>query len=743
MTRTDASARDPNPEYAPTPAGAPPACARKPLSPLACAWLAALLAWTSIVAFYRLDAGPGLEPSAAWVAQPAREMYQNISRMLAERPEKGWNWRPFVVPTLCNETRLQKSPGAYWAVCLTASLRGGRIDELSARIPNAVAAVLLVLTIFWLTRRIAGERAAIFAGFAAAASAMLLDWSHEATSDLGVATLIAMSLACLWVASEDEPPGARRTLLWLAGYLLAGLAMLYKMPLPVVCIGLPAMLYVLLLRRWRIFASRWHLLGLLLFLLPWVPWVLAVIHYEPMALAKWRVEYIDRVTGDLPNYKDEQRRWAFYLLYVGAAFALAVPWSLSIPGAIARAFRRKTEGNRSGFAFLLIWFFSLLVFLTVAAGKETRYFLPAMPPLLMLLGCELAAFFDSNRRPNPLARKVGLLAVVLLVPGGLAALTLLLRRYWVGHLAKGLYTWPEVWHPYAVAAAIFSAGAILAAWLYHRRRAEAAFAALVGGTWLTWLWAWPCLMPILGTQRPMRDFAAQLRTLDPGQRAALRQIGHQDPRYIWYSDVRFPRVIDQLELLKEEHGRRNLAWEMQRVGEEIIRYLRGDTLALFVASPKHYILFQSRARAEIESRGEEFPHTWIWLIGRLGREDQRYIVFGNQPPPWPEPRLPELLRHALNKRLAAERKRLGVSPATAPSATGYKPVPQSWRPSATGYKPVPQLPIEWPPSATGCKPVPQLPVAWAPLTAGYEPRPRMSAVSSRSHVCPHGVLRIG
>ncbi len=702
MTETEVSSRDPIPDRAPASTGGLPAGARKPITPMGWAWLVGLIGWTIVLSFYQLDRGPGLEPSAAWVAQPAREMYESVSRMLAQRPQQGWDWRPIVVPTLCNETRLQKSPGAYWAVCLTGYLRGGRIDEVTARIPNAVAAVLLVLTIFWLTRRIAGDRAAIFAGFAAASSAMVLNWSHEATSDLGVATLIAMSLACLWVASEDEPPGPKRTLLWLLGYLLAGLAMLYKMPLPIVCVGLPAVLYVVLLRRWRIFASGWHLLGLVLFLLPWLPWVLAVMHYEPMALAKWRVEYIDRVTGDLPNYKSQQQQWAFYLLYVGAAFALAVPWALSVPGAIGRAFRRPTEADRRGMAFLGIWFLSLLVFLTVAAGKETRYFLPAMPPLLMLLGCELAAFFDSKRRANALARRVGLIAVVLLVPGGLAALTLLLRRYWVGHLAKGgMFTWAQVWQPYAVAAAIFSAGAILAAWLHHRRRAEAAFAALVGGTWLTWLWAWPCLMPILGTQRPMKDFAAQLGALGPEQRAALRQIGHQDPRYVWYSDVRFPRVIDQLELLEQEHGRRDLTWEMERVGEEIVRRLRGDALALFVASPKHYILFQSRARAELEKRGQVFPATWVWIVARLGREDQRYIVFGNQPPPWPEPKLPELLQHALRKRLEAERNRLGVVPATAPSTSAG-----------------------WAPPAAGCEPVPQGPAGGARHTGVGRPAPR-------------------
>jgi hypothetical protein len=97
---------------------------RRPMSPAAWGWLVALVAWTALLSFYHLDDGAGLEPVEAWVTQPAREMYENISKMLANRDEAGWQWRPFVIPQFCGETRMQKSPGAYWAVCLTGYLRG-------------------------------------------------------------------------------------------------------------------------------------------------------------------------------------------------------------------------------------------------------------------------------------------------------------------------------------------------------------------------------------------------------------------------------------------------------------------------------------------------------------------------------------------------------------------------------------------------------------------------------------------
>lgn len=647
----------------PAPAGpqpsALPACPR--IQPATWGWLVALLGWSLLVCFFHLHGGAGLEPVDAWVAQTAREMYENIARMAENADTDGWSWQPFIIPRFSGEVRMQKSPGAYWVAMLVAWLRGSPVDEVCVRIPNAAAAVLLVLTCFWLTRRIAGDRAAIFAGFATASSAFLLHFSRGGSADLPVAALMALSLACIWIGSEATPPGRRRVLLWLAGYFAAGLAMLYKMPMPLLCVGLPAFLYVLLLHRWRILTSPWHLLGLLLFCLPWLPWVLATVQIEPTALDKWRVEFLDRATGELPNVQD-QTGWQYYLLYLGVAFIFALPYSLSIPGALVRPFLQRQDVRRDGMLFLWLWFIGLLAAFTAAAGKETRYLLPAMPPLMMLLGCELARFFDPDRPRNPTLARLGYLTALVLIPAGILAAAVALSwfaRTWPDRI----YYWQQARLPLAAAGAILLVGLLLAAVL-TRRRPNAGFAALVATMWLLWLWAWPNLMPIVASQAPSKDFAAQLQTLAPEHRAALRQVAHQDPRIIWYSDVRFPRVVDPLEMLRIQGGRRSLEAEMHMVGQRMIELLESDALALFVAAPGDYILFHADAEAELRRRGRPMPRTYLWLVGRVGHDLRRYLLFGNQPPPWSPPELPATTRQLLENR----RARLAAS-ASAPTTT--------------------------------------------------------------------------
>ena len=654
---------------------APPACGTLPFSPGTWGWLAALIGWTLVVAFYGLGADVGLEPVEAWVAQPAREMQENIDTMLANREQDGWDWRAIVIPQFSGEVRLQKSPGAYWTVILTAWARGVPVDEFTARLPNACAAVIMVLTVFWLTRRIGGDRAAIFAGFATASSTMFLHWSHNAASDMGVAALITLSLACLWVGSECEPPGRKRVLLWLAGYLFAGLAMIYKMPLPVPCIGIPALLYVLLRNRWRIFASWWHVLGLLLFLLPWLPWALAAWHFEPMAIHKWRVEYLDRVTGELPNVQD-QSEWWWNAFYGGVALLLSVPYALSVFQAIGRGFRPPRYVNRNGMWFVLIWFVSLLLFFTLAVGKETRYFLPAMPPLFVLLGIELSEFFDSRRIRTSNILRTGAIAVYALIPAGMVGLGFLLHRYWSKHMPHEVFSWDEILYAYLGTAILFGLGAIVAASLYRRCRGEASFGALVVTMWLAWLWTWPNLMPILAAQAPFRDLAVQLERLTPEQQSALVQVAHQDPRYIWYSDIRFPRIIDQLELLDEQDGKRNVEYEKVRVGEEMMRLLTADKLALMVIGPGHYLLWQADGRHALEEHGKQLPKSYPWIVAQHGRWDRRYMVIGNQTPPWEIPALPDELKARIERRYTRLHSEVEENTIEIPDTLPFDPTPE-------------------------------------------------------------------
>ena len=151
-----------SPSPAPLEVNKPPENIRPPLSPTGWAWFAALIGWSVLVSFYDLPGGAALTTTDCWVAQTSREMLE------------AGEW---IVPRFSGELRLQKSPGAYWATMLISKLRGAPVDEFSVRAPNAVFCVAIVAVVFWLARRIYGERAAVFAGFVTASSSSARDAS--------------------------------------------------------------------------------------------------------------------------------------------------------------------------------------------------------------------------------------------------------------------------------------------------------------------------------------------------------------------------------------------------------------------------------------------------------------------------------------------------------------------------------------------------------------------------------------
>ncbi len=593
------------------------------------AWLIALIGWTLLVSLHDLSGGAVFEGTDCWVAQTAREMQ--------ERGE-------WVMPYFSGEERLQKSPGPYWAVMGVSFLRGVPVDEVAARIPNSLAAVGLVGVIFWMTRRIAGDRAAIFAGFATASSAMILYWTGRGAADLGMTFFSTLALAALWVGLAAEGPGWKRNIFILLAYLAAGLCMLYKMPMPLATVGIPAICSLVFQKRWQALKNPWHLVGLVLFVLPLAPWVYAVVEWRmdgnwALAWAKWRVEYIDRMTGELPNV-EANKQWFFYAFYVGLAFVFTLPYMMSLPAAFTRAFKHDPSVNSDGRKFMAIWFISLLIFFTISTGKEARYFLPAMPPLFVLLGIELSWFFDPNRPSNRKGAWVlaALVAILVSVGGVIGAMKF--AEDFTG--PRDTFEWSDLRIPYIGLCVFAGVGGTLAAVCFARDQRNRSFAVLVATIWLCWFWGWSTFMPVFRAQRGDISFSTQLRELvgrNPAYEQHMYQVAQQNPTITWHSDVRFPRVIDQLKLLELQDYHRNYETEVRLVATKMIEKLRGDNLALFVATREHYQLFLQEAPGLATELGVDMPTTHLWIQSRLGPERHQTVLFGNQSPPFAEPEI--------------------------------------------------------------------------------------------------------
>ena len=174
--------------------------------------------------------------------------------------------------------------------------------------------------------------------------------------------------------------------------------------------------------------------------------------------------------------------------------ALTFPWSLGLPGAIARAWPRglcgsggppepNAESGRRGRAdsFLLAWIAGIVFFFSIPGAKLSTYLMPAMPAFALLTARLLVRLWEA-RESVPRAARTAMAAL-----GGVMALGVLALPFFAGSFSKnsassfssGLLANKRLLWPAALGAALLFPGAWL---LALRGFARVATALLCGAT---------------------------------------------------------------------------------------------------------------------------------------------------------------------------------------------------------------------------------------------------------------------
>jgi 4-amino-4-deoxy-L-arabinose transferase-like glycosyltransferase len=372
-------------------------------------WLAPLGLAVLVVGlfFIRLGEDVPLRSHEALLAETARNMVLERPVQLAD----GSRPSPWLVPNFNDTPRLRKTPLPYWAVAGLASLAGG-VDEWTARLPSALAALGTVLVVMALMRRQSDRPTARLAGAALATSGLFLVMARTAQADMMLAFFSSAAVAALWMAVETH---GRRRFGWLvlAG-AAAALAMLAKGPVPAVVLPAPLAVAagVMIARLVRLRESpqarraqwAWTLggaaAGAVLFAAIALPWVAYLYLRVPEALAIMKAESVDRSTGDFGH----QEPFYFYLVRLPL---LAGPWTVFlIHGIVLAAKRARREAAaRPWLGFLGAWLLGPLVAFSAAAGKQDHYILPVFPACAVLAAMSLRHFLAPA---TPQAEKAGI-----------------------------------------------------------------------------------------------------------------------------------------------------------------------------------------------------------------------------------------------------------------------------------------------------------------------------------------------
>jgi len=328
-----------------------------------------------------------------------------------------WVW-----PTCNGQPRLVKTPLSYWLVAGLAKLTG-RVDELTARLPSVIFAVLSAAAILYFVNRCVSFRAALICAAVWATSLGYIRHAHNARPEMAMTFFIILaflSFYCAVTAQSRKRQVAYMLVFWLS-FALANLA---KGPAPLPLVLLPLFFYIAIFRKWRILPRLLPIIGPLIFLAIVLPWPLAIAHKLNWDLGLWKTEFVDRFLG---NYRPGGKSFYYYLPRM---FQFIVPWVVFLPMALVAPFYRVWNKKRPMMQFLWLWFVVNLAFLTISGGKRQHYMLPLMPAMAILIGILIEDMaFTRKAYSRRFAKTVLVSHVIGVIALAVAGCVYLVRTY--------------------------------------------------------------------------------------------------------------------------------------------------------------------------------------------------------------------------------------------------------------------------------------------------------------------------
>lgn len=406
----------------------------------------------------------------------------------------------FLTPQLWGVAWLEKPILYYWLAAASQAIAG--ISDAAARLPSALAALLLSAALWAFLRRAHSPRAGVLAAWLSLSTAFFLVFGRAATTDMALAVPFSLGMMCLYAWLRDARGG------WLvAAAVMMGLATLAKGPVAPALALLALAGFAASTRRWQVFPALVRLWPLLLFAVVTAPWYIAAQWKNPQFFRVFFLQHnLERFATN--RFQHPQPVW-FYLPVLLLAL---VPWTgwLGLPLAGLATRLRRLGWKRAWQApetplpcFLAAWLLAPLLLFSLSQSKLPGYLLPSIPAAVALIA--IAAAERWERLPR--APLVISAALAGLLPAGLYLAPWLLTARGARPPAAAVMRDPNLW-------LLAGATTLLLLLLALRRRGAALLAATTALVAVT----------TIGLTRPPLD-----RTLDVamGGRPLARQLQTQ------------------------------------------------------------------------------------------------------------------------------------------------------------------------------------------------------------------------
>lgn len=336
----------------------------------------------------------------------------------------------WTVPTWFGAQAWYKPPGLYWSMFPWFAMLG--LTLAAARLATWTWSMLSLVVVAAYGRRAAGDRAGLLAALFLLTACSFYKYARVGMME---AALTFFYVAALYAMDRaDREDGPLWSFLWPA---VAGASCLIKGPVTAIVLGLTAVVWCAVRRRWTLWTDRatlWGMLPGLALAALWPLMVLARGEWKPW----WDFFIVRENFGKFDNqFYSPLNIWGMFLGH-------AAPWTFLLLAALALIVRRRAWQDGT-VALNSIFLLCLLAFFTLPATRLSWYSVPGLPAASLLVALVLVRSEGSR-----LIRAASLAT----------ALLLMLVGFLLG-LAPRVVDVPLLWTGLAAAWAFAAAGFLL------------------------------------------------------------------------------------------------------------------------------------------------------------------------------------------------------------------------------------------------------------------------------------------
>ncbi len=324
---------------------------------------------------------PALDPSEARYAVVARDMLHSgdfVTPMIWANGE----YIPF----------FSKPPLLFWMQAGSMAAMG--VTETAARLPAFLASLATLLGTWLLLRRYLAADTVRGAVLILASSPLFFLSAGIGLTDMLLCVAVGGALFSHYAFLREDDDGIARR--WsVLTFALLGMGMITKGPIALVQFGIPAFLWSVWKGSWRDFSRQAWWPGIVLFLLPWVPWFLLAERANPGFLEYFFVnenflrfvasEYGDRYGG---GHKFPPGAAVVFFLLACLPWLGLLAWRLRDSEARQHARERLARTDLQFFTLAVV---GNVLFLSFSRHILGTYVLPVLPAGAVLLAAIFAA----------------------------------------------------------------------------------------------------------------------------------------------------------------------------------------------------------------------------------------------------------------------------------------------------------------------------------------------------------------